>query len=584
MYLTEEDFQKHLINIQRSEYLPTDTEGEINHPFAKTWGVSTSANSVPEYFAFNHAIGDNLPAGWLPQLSHVLSHHPCLVFHNAKHDLRSLKALGIDYQGKFYDTMLMAHMTDENLYSKELDYLSKHFGGDPKRKSEEMEMLIKAFGWAAVPVDYIRPYGANDAYITGELFHKLLPDFQEQGFDDEIWNTEQKFIRLIAKIEDNGIPVDTDLCERELLRGLDAMKRIERDLGFNPASPIALGKFLLDDLKLPPYYKKTKGGKHTFNKNAMRYYDELLSLTDDTRAQQILAYRGWQKTTSSNYRRYLELLGPDGRLRANYKLHGTHTGRLSCADPNLQQIPRTSPNDWNGHLKKAFIAGEGFTAWEADFSQLEFRLGSAYGKVTRLIDIFADDSRDIFTEMSKDLGMSRQNTKTLNYTLQFGGGAQRIADVFGVSHSTAKGIIRNYFNQYPGLAKASSQAKYLAEKRGYVKYWTGRRRHFADRWEEGRKAFNAICQGGAFEIVKRRMIALDEAGLNNPECRMDLQVHDSVRFEIARGKEDIYLPEIRRIMEAVNDDFNFGLRFKVEIGEWGTSNKYVEDLDAAGIR
>lgn len=578
-YITEEDFEKHLLNIQRAPFVPVDTEGTLNHPFSKTWGVSTSANTVPEYFAFNHLIGNNLPISWLPRLSDVLSHHPCLIFHNAKHDLRALRNLGIDYQGKFYDTMLMAHMIDENIFSKELDYLSKLYGGDPKRKAEEMELLIKAFGWEYVPLDYIRPYGANDAYITGELYRKLLPSFQEQGFDEELWAVEQDFVRLMMKIEDNGIPIDVELSEKEYDRGLKIMAEIQGSLGFNPGSTTQLGHFLLEELNLEPYYKKTKKGKHSFDKEAMRYYDELLQLSGDKRAQQILTYRGWQKTTSSNYKRYLEGLGPDGRLRCNYKLHGTHTGRLSCENPNLQQIPRESSNDWNGHLKRAFITEQGFTAYEADFSQLELRLGAAYGKVRRLLDVFDDSSRDIFTEMSKDLHMSRDNTKTLNYTLQFGGGARRISTVFGVSEPAAKSIIRNYFTQYEGLAKATRLAKFRVEQHGYIKYWTGRRRHFEKVDEEARKAFNSVCQGGAFEIVKRRMIALDKAGLNNPECRMDLQVHDSVRFEIENGKEDVYLPEIRKVMEEVNADFNFGVTFRVKINKWATKEEYRRDLN-----
>lgn len=568
MYLTQEDFDKHILNIKRSQYLPVDTEGELNHPFARTWGLSTSANSVPEYFAFQHVVGRNLPESWLPRMKEAIESHPCLIFHNAKHDLRALQALGINYTGKFYDTMLMAHFVDENIYSKELDYLSKMYGGDPKRRSEEMSLFIKAFGWALVPIEYLRPYGANDAYITGELFHELYPDFVNQGFDGTLWDVEQKFIRLMGKIENTGIPIDRDLCERELVRGLGIMNEIQTSLGFNPASPIELGKFFLEEMNLP-VMKRTKKGKPSFNKDAMEMYDEYLQLSGDKRAEQILTFRGWQKTTSSNYKRYLEKVHPDGRLRPNYKLHGTHTGRLSCEDPNLQQIPRESEKDWNGHLKLAFISSPGYTAYDADFSQLELRLGAAVGRVERLIEVFNDDDRDIFTEMSKDLGMSRNNTKTLNYTLQFGGGATRIKNVFDVKEHTAKAIIGNYFRQYPGLAKASQLAKYRAEQNGFIKYWTGRRRHFADKYEESRKAFNSWCQGGAFEIVKRRMIACDEAGLNNDECRMDLQVHDSVRFEIMNGKEHIYLPEIKRTMEDVEADFKFGVNFRVKIKKWG---------------
>lgn len=554
--------------MERADYLPVDTEGEVNHPYAHTWGVSTSANSVPEYFGFNHLIGNNLPQGWLERLRDVILRHNCLVFHNAKHDLRALAALDINYKGRFYDTMMMAHMVDENIYSKELSYLSKMYGGEPKRQAEEMALIIKAFGWQYIPLDYIRPYAANDAYITGELFYRLLPQFQEQGFE-KLWDTEQKFIRLMAKIENTGIPLDTELSERELERGLKIMAEIQKSLGFNPASPIELGNFLINEMNLPVVSRSKKTGKPSFDKAAMKVYDEFLQLNDDKRAEQILTYRGWQKTTSSNYKRYLLSVHPDGRLRPNYKLHGTLTGRMSCEDPNLQQIPRGSSNDWNGHLKRAFITDDGYTAYEADFSQLEFRLGCAYGKVQRLAEIFADTERDIFTEMARDLGMSRFHTKTLNYTLQFGGGAKRIASVFGVEFATARAIIENYFKNYPGLAKASNLAKLRAEQNGYVGYWTGRRRHFSDKYEDSRKAFNSICQGGAFEIVKRRMIALDDAGLNNDECRMDLQVHDSVRFEIANGKQDEYIPEIKRIMEDVNSDFNFGVRFKVDIHKWG---------------
>lgn len=581
-YITEDEFNKHLINIRQAAICPVDTEGTLSHPFSQTWGLSTSANTVPEYFGFNHLVGSNLPNSWLPRLAAVISDHPCLVFHNAKHDLRALRNLGINYTGKFYDTMLMAHMNDENIFSKELDYLSRLYGGDPKRKPDEMDLIIKAFGWEYIPLTYIRPYGANDAYITGELFRKLLPSFQEQGFDGPLWDVEQKFVRLMMKIEDNGIPIDVELSEREYARGLGIMNEIQSNLGFNPGSTTQLGHFLLDEMNLEPFYKKTKKGKHSFDKEAMQYYDELLQFANDDRAKQILTYRGWQKTTSSNYKRYLEGLDLDGRLRCNYKLHGTHTSRLSCENPNLQQIPRESTNDWNGHLKRAFITDPEFTAYEADFNQLELRVGAAYGKVRRLLDIFDDPARDIFEEMSTDLRMSRNNTKTLNYTLQFGGGARRISNVFGVSEPAARSIIRNYFSNYEGLAKATALAKFRAEQNGFVNYWTGRRRHFSDS-EETRKAFNSVCQGGAFEIVKRRMLACDDAGLNNKECRMDLQVHDSVRFEIANGKEDIYLPEIRRTLEDVASDFKFGVKFRVKINEWGTKNEYRRDLDAAGV-
>jgi DNA polymerase-1 len=566
-YLTEDEFNRHLINARQSPYLAVDTEGTLNHPFSTTWGASTSAKGMAEYFAFNHKVGNNLPQSWLPRLKEVIESHPCLIFHHAKHDLRSLRSMGINYTGKFYDIMLMQHMIDENVFSKSLDSISRMYGGDPKKKTDEMQRIIDVFGWDAVPLPYMRFYGANDGYITEQAFYPIYSEFCNQGFDGELWQREQEFVRFLANMEDNGILINQELSERELERGLKIMKEIENSLGFNPGSPKQLGKFLLEDLGLPVLdeFRSKRTNNPSFNKDAMKVYDELLQRTNDKRAEQVLIYRGWAKTTSSNYRAYLELLHKDGRLRPNFKMHGTRTGRLSCEHPNLQQIPRESANDWNGQLKRAFITDAGRTAWEVDYSQLEFRLGAAYGKVPRLIELFSTD-RDVFSEMAKDLGMGRQDCKTLTYLLQFGGGVGRICEVFGVSNAAGRAIKNNFFNNYDGLARVANLAETRAKQNGYVKYWTGRRRHFPYSGD-CRKAFNATVQGGAFEIVKRATLRLDKEGINSDECRIDLQVHDSLRFDIENGKEQTYLPEIIRVMEDVQPDF--GVKFRVDIKKWG---------------
>jgi len=575
-YLTRDEWEKHIRILKDATMITVDTEGTLTHPFSKTWGLSTSVNGIGDYFAFNHILGRNLPSEWLKEIAPIIENAPLLCFHNAKHDLKALRNLNINYTGPFYDTMMMAHMVNENFFSKNLDYLSRTYGGDPKRNDEVMKTIIKGLGWEYIPVDIIRPYGQNDAFITEALYHSLLSEFNLQGFNGELWNIEQDFTRLLMKMENTGVLIDQDLSHRELDRGLGIMAEIRKELGFNPSSPIELGKFLLDDLGLP-MVKPTKTTKKlppsqqkpSFDKEAMEVYDELLARRNDKRARQVLIYRGWQKTTSSNYKPYLELLGPDGRLRPNFKQHGTHTGRLSCEKPNLQQIPRESPNDWNGRLKEAFITEHGRRAYEFDYSQLEFRLGAAYGQVRNLIEIFNDPTQDIFTKLAQDNGLSRQDAKTLNYTLQFGGGAQRISEVFGVSFAAAKAIISGYYRQYPGLAKVAALAESRAKERGYVSYWTGRRRHFQFE-NEARKAFNSVCQGGAFEIVKRKMIEIDKAGLNNSECKMELQVHDSIRFNIEEGKEKTYLPEIKRIMEDVP---NFGVDFRVDCKVWAKDEK-----------
>jgi len=565
-YLTEDQFRQYMEVFSKAPELTVDTEGTLTHPHSETWGVSISYGGIAEYFAFNHMLGQNLPGEWLSAVVKVLENCPQLNFHHAKHDLKALRNLGLNYTGKFYDTMLMQHMVNENLYSKELDALAVHYKTERKRNDSLMKDLIKGFGWDYVPVEIIRPYGANDAYITEVIKNLIQPDFEAQGFDGELWDWEQRFCRLLMKIEDNGILINQDLSQQQLEIGLKTMSAIEKRLGFNPGSPVQLGNFLLEELKVPPVGEKGKSGRYSFNKENMKVYDELLALRNDETAKLILTYRGWQKTCSSNYKAYLELLRPDGRIRCNYKQHGTDTGRLSCEKPNLQQIPKVSDNPWNGHLKDAFIVEEGRTAYELDYSQLEFRLGAAYGKEKKLLEIFNDDSRDIFSEMAADLHMTRNQTKTLNYSIQYGAGVNRIKNVFGVTDNAAKAILTNYYRQYQGLAKVSTFAKNKCIERGYVQYWTGRRRHFVNPSKQAHKAFNAAIQGGAFEIVKRAMVKVDEAGLNNDECKIDLQVHDSIRVDIVNGKEAEYLPEIKRVMEDTPD---FGVKFRVDVKRWG---------------
>lgn len=570
-YLTREEFEKYLEHFRKFDEITVDTEGTLDHPFSQTWGLSISAGGVGDYFAFYHRFGDNLPESWLFELRDILLSRKCLDFHHAKHDLRALRNLGIDYRGPFHCTMLMSHMTDENRYSQELDSLSKLFGGEPKRNADVIKSLGGAFGYDSIPVDIWRDYGFNDAYITEELKTKLQPDFELQGFEGKLWGVEQEFAHLLMDMEDTGIRINQPFCEQEYERGTKIMSGLRTKLGFNPNSTKDLEEFLLGELKLP-VLKRTKKGNPSFDKEVMQVYDEVLDRRDDDRAKKVLAYRGWSKTTGSNYGPYLEKLSQDGRFRVNFKQHGTVSGRLSASI--LHQIPKQSSKDWNGQLKMAFIPRDGYTLWDFDYSQVEFRLTATYAKQQSLLDIFNDDTRDIFNEMAAELGMERDPTKTLNYTIMFGGGWRRISAVFGVSELAAKAIINKYYKRYPRLRIFKDKCEAKAREKGWVGLWTGRRRHFMFE-SEYHKAQNSIIQGGAFEIVKRQLIKTKRAGLIVPgECDLVLQVHDDAVFEIENGKEHIYVPEIIHILENVRPDF--GVKFKVDAHKWGTKEQWAQ--------
>jgi DNA polymerase-1 len=556
--------------------LSVDTESngrDYRHdPQAKTTGVSVATSTEGgDYFPFQHELGVNhvWPTfyGAHYHLKKFIESADVVLMHNAKHDILALENIGINVRHKnYYCTMLEAHFVNENLPNKGLDYVSKWCGGEPKNASKLMGKFIKHMGWGAIPVEVMRPYAENDACLPLHIHNKLYPTFVAEGYDGELWEREKRFTDLIMRMEALGIAIDSDLCEQEIEIGTERMQDILDDLKLNPMSGGDLKKLLIDQMGIPSQ-KTTPTGKPSFDKEAMGLYEEILEQRNDETARKVLEYRGWQKTISSNYSSYLELQSSNGNLHPSFKLHGTRSGRLSCEKPNLQQIPRSSARRWNGSLKKAFRPRPGFRIFEADYANLELRLAAVYSQEPNLMGPLAQGFKP-FDVMAEQLAWERQNCKTFTYATLYGGGVNRIKDLFYISYTAAKEMRDSWFGTYPAILEASRKASRLAERRGYISLWTERRRHLTHK--EGYKAFNSLLQGGAAELVKSVMLALDEV-IDWVECRMLLQVHDSIVFEIAIGREDYWLPIIRRVMENVSAFHSqFGkIPFPVDIKEYG---------------
>lgn len=567
-------------------FVDTETNGEdIRDGRGYLTGISIAGQVGREikaaYFPFRHGTGGNLPDHVKDALSDLLTLPMPKGTHNTKFDIVSLRTIGIQIKGPVYCTMVLAHLLNENRpFSYSLNSVAAWYLGkeaeNQKEISEELKKAIEKFGWANIPVPIMDPYAVRDAVLGFRLMARLWPLLKDENLL-EYWKYKERFVDVIIAMEGRGVLVDTEVCEEQISVGETRMAEIVKELGgYVPSKPADLKILLLDKLKLPIVKVSEKTGKPSFDKYAMEEYDEMLERANSDIAKLILEYRGWQKSVSSNYRAYLELLSPDGALRPNYKLHGTKTGRLSCEKPNLQQIPRVSDKPWNGHMRKAFKARPGYVLLEADYSQLELRLGTAYAHETALLQVF-EEGRDIFTEMSLSIGLPRHDTKTFVYTTQYGGGIRRIKNVFGISESKARRIREDYYTSYPGFRIVSDRARAKAITNGKIRLWSGRYRHFWDPEVEARKAFNSLIQGGAADIVERIMIRLYEEidKPSNGECNMLLQVHDSVVFEVKKERVDFYKRLIHAMMEdvdAITDGDSFGVKFHVEIKEWAEND------------
>ncbi len=371
-----------------------------------------------------------------------------------------------------------------------------------------------------------------------------------------IWETETDFIRLMSKIKKTGIHIDVLFSQKKVIQGTKILNTIRNDLGWNPGSSDQIGAYLLDELKLPVFKRSAKTGKPSFDKEALEEYDLHLDAMGNETAKKVLRYRGWQKTVSSNYQAYLDLMDERQILHPNYKVHGTKTGRLSCENPNLQQIPRDSPKEWNGDVKRAFIPRDSdLKLYTFDFKQVEFRLAAAYAKELELLEIF-NSGADIFTEMANRLSRPRHIIKTFVYATLYGAGKSKIGLILKINDEEARDLYDEYHETWPGFKRMTEKATQLAKRDGYIKLWTGRRRHLnGSKGQEHRLAWNSITQGGAFEIVKRRMLALATEPIV-------LQVHDSITCE-ADSSYDV--DRIKKTLEAVPESNEMGVKFEVDM-------------------
>lgn len=579
-----EEADKVALDTENNGHLNLFDEDVITTGFSLT--VKRNGVYFSEYFPVAHSRGVNYSREyWEPILRKAITLK--VIMHNAKHDMRSVAMIlgepGVAPFREFYDTTRMCHMVNENrpqAYSLE-NCCQLYLGHPGKVKSFEFTALMKVFGWARISPMEIREYAEGDTENTYKLFEVVAAKLAAEAGAENIkyWKTlEMPNYKVLYKMNTLGVRIDLDFCKEWEERSERAMYQIRQELGFDPAKPSQLKPVIYDELGLPVILnrKPNKQGIRmpTLDKTAMERYDMMMEHMNNPIARKIIEYRGWNKALTSYYRPYQDKVDPDGRLRPDYASHGTVTGRFACSNPNLQQIPKETENKpWSAQVKSCFIPDDGYELWEFDYSQLELRLGAAFGNDKKLLEIFNDPAeRDIFTEMAAEMGWSRQDTKTFVYSVDYGAGKGRVSDVFGVSKAKAQQLIDEFYEAYPGLGRINGRSKAEAETTGRLRLWSGRYRHFESR-EEGYKAFNSLIQGGSADLVKQVMNNIHR---ELPGVRMLLQVHDSLWFELPKGSEGLRR-DIVNIMENPFPD-NDRVVFRVDGHRVGGQANY--DLSA----
>lgn len=575
-------------------------------------GVSLTVRQGDElystYVALNHNLGGNDDLGTWKKLRYVLQQEGrVLAFANAQFDFLSLETVHIRVSEQpFYDITTMANIARPwHPYVKSLEALSQAYaGGDGKVKEWEYVRLNdkgtpikettlkwqKENGWPHTTRTMIEEYACVDTEETLLVLEALLEYRGWTCQPESVWPEKQRTIRTLTEMKRRGIEVDVDLAHELEIEGTAALARqIETLGGLNPKSTVDAPKIFLEKLGLP-VLRMTEGGKDkdpekqkpSFTSAVLEDYDLIIDqrIEAGTAApglleamQAVRAYRGWSTALGLLLRPYQQRVSPDGRLRTSYTTEVTSTGRLSSKEPNLQQISKEADGKpWKDRIKKCFRARPGYVLLSADYSQLELRLAVAYAQEPELQKIF-DEGRDIFTEMAKELGWARPKVKSFVYATQYGGGDARISYIFGVSLAKAKQLREMFYRKYPKFRRLDQACRASVAETRQLRLWSGRVRHF-QRAEDSYKALNALLQGGAADVVERVWNHIMDT-IDNEDCRVLLQVHDALVFEVREDLVEHYLPIIKATMSDVNGicapnsaEPLFPVTFAVEVERW----------------
>lgn len=367
-------------------------------------------------------------------------------------------------------------------------------------------------------------------------------------FDD----IEMPLCEVLASMEFYGVKADAEGIKafgEDLKIKIDELtSQIYMYAGkeFNIASTKQLGEVLFEDLGLPAK-KKTKSGYST---NA----DVLESLMDKHPiVPLIVEYRTLTKLNSTYVDGLLKLIHPDGRVHSVFKQTETRTGRISSTEPNMQNIPVRKEIGRN--MRKFFVAEDGYTLLDADYSQIELRVLASVCGDKNMQEAFSE-GRDIHTSTAAQVfdipedfvtPEMRSAAKAVNFGIIYGIGAFSLSKDIGVTVAEAKRYIKNYLDNFPKVSEFMDKTVDDGIKNGYVTTLFGRRRYIPELSASNkvlqafgkRAAMNAPIQGAAADIIKIAMVRVyKKLREENLDARLILQVHDELIIEAAEKDKD----------------------------------------------
>jgi len=466
--------------------------------------------------------------------------------------------------GKNHDLSLMAYLCNPLRDSYEMDDIAREFG---QSTASYAERFGKAGLSAAAQADEKKfaQYGAELAYLSWALFPELAKRLDSFGMTQLYQEIELPLTFTLYEMEKRGILINESALKVYGSALSERIRVLEQEIytlageEFNINSPKQLGVILFEKLKMP-YGKKTKTGYSTAA-------DILEKLQPDyPLVGKILEYRQLTKLKSTYADGLVNFISPDGRIHGKFHQTITATGRISSAEPNLQNIPIRM--EIGREIRKVFVPEKGYVFLDADYSQIELRVLAHMSEDETLIeayknaeDIHAITASQVFHVSMEELTpLQRRNAKAVNFGIIYGISSFGLGQDLNISRKEAEEYMKQYFSTYPKIKEFLDGLVARAKKEGVALTIYGRRRpvpelrsgNFMQRSFGERIAMNSPIQGTAADIIKIAMNRVNQALKDGGyKSRLLLQVHDELLVEAAIEEiEDVSSILIREMQNA----------------------------------
>jgi DNA polymerase-1 len=569
IFVTKDNFEEVLSILEHKPYLALDTEttGLRIYHLDRLFSVIISDGFDSYYYNFKD-YGDGSPFltwDYVKKLQPLLNGNRLLFMANSKFDMSVLAKEGLSVSCPIHDVLVVARLIFNEHLSYSLDSCVKRDLGEEKddrvkkymkdndlyRKhcipGKKTEDFIYFFD--EVPFDMISEYACKDALLTFKLGVFQLEEMRKLSSLDlpprsleTVYNNEKKITQVCFRMEQTGVLIDKEFCEKAVAFESDRYTRAEK-LFYEQT-----GQTLVNSGKsLGPIFEALGFKPGVTETGEYEVADYFLESVDHPVARIVQEYRDAYKRCNTYFRGFLYFADSSSVVHANFRQAGTRTGRFSVSDPALQTLSKEEDFIGDYPIRRAFIPRPGFCFVMIDYKAMEFRLTVDYAGERSIIRKI-NEGMDPHEATAQEMHTDRSKAKTLNFGLLFGMGKDKLAKALGVSVQEGKKLKAQYFEGLPYVEALIAKAKNTAAVRKNIINWFGRIYHFPDpRFTY--KAVNSLIQGGCADVVRVAMVRCDEY-LAGKKSKMVLQVHDELIFEVHESELDI-VPDLQKIMESV---------------------------------